>query len=421
MFVPFDPHVRVCLTVVTLGTPPRLLTCLDALRRHESRHDFTVALVLNADTQDGVHALPHDVTELVEGLALDLAPTNVGWPGGLHRARALTEAELLVWVQDDMLPEPGWLDALVDAADAHPEIGGFGSVRVDDSGRVIVTNAGRAEPPGAVALWNDTDTTAERLPAGVTTYDWVTSKGFLTRTVVFDEVDGPDPRLWPLNHVDKDYCTHLRSHGYAVALVPGARLRHTGSQSAPTTLRSFLNGWREPWFDQHWHGPLQALAGRTAAVVPHSCADWRAVAPTSEPGDAVSAVSAVAGVEATRMLVPFSRFAARERVSDVRAVEARLADIQALTDLQAEHAASTAEYVQGLEQHAADLERHAAGLEGLVARQAELLAASEAARERARQRAGRLRRRLQSVEQTVERSLTWRVTRRLRRLVGRPG
>ena len=31
MFVPFDPDVRVCLTVVTLGTPPRLLTCLDAL------------------------------------------------------------------------------------------------------------------------------------------------------------------------------------------------------------------------------------------------------------------------------------------------------------------------------------------------------------------------------------------------------
>ena len=58
MFVPFEPRVRVCLTVVTLGTPPRLLTCLEALRRHESRHEFGVALVVNADTHDGVPRCP---------------------------------------------------------------------------------------------------------------------------------------------------------------------------------------------------------------------------------------------------------------------------------------------------------------------------------------------------------------------------
>jgi GT2 family glycosyltransferase len=410
MFVPFEPRVRVCLTVVTLGTPPRLLTCLEALRRHESRHDFTVALVLNADTQDGVHQLPDGMTELVEGLALDLAPTNVGWPGGLHRARALTDAELLVWVQDDMLPEAGWLDALVDAADAHPEIGGFGSVRVDDSGRVIVTNAGRAEPPGAVAQWNDTDITAENLPTEVTTYDWVTSKGFLTRTAVFDEVGGPDPRLWPLNHVDKDYCTHLRCHGYAVALAPGARLQHTGSQSSPTTLRSFLNVWRETWFDQHWHGPLEALEGRTAAVVPHPCADWRTDA-ASAPLDAVSAV---VGLEAGRMLVPLSRYADRERAAAEDVLEAQIVALRAQAyqlSVDADSAASRAGW----------LEEHAAGQERQLAHQAEILAAAEAAGDRARRRARTSRQRLRALEQSLERSLTWRVTRRLRRLSRRPG
>jgi len=410
MFVPFDAHVRVCLTVVTLGTPPRLRACLEALRRHGSRHDFTVALVVNADTQDGVHPMPDDVTELLQGLAVDLAPTNVGWPGGLHRARALTNAELLVWVQDDMLPEPGWLDALVDAADAHPELDGFGSVRVDDSGRVVVTNAGRAEPPGAVAQWNETDTTAESLPADVTTYDWVTSKGFLTRTAVFDEVGGPDPRLWPLNHVDKDYCTHLRCHGYAVALVPGARLRHTGSQSAPTTLRGFLNVWRETWFDQHWHGPLEALAGRTAAVVPHPCSDWR----TDEAAAPLDAVGAVVGLEAGRMLVPLSRYAARERAAAEDVLQARLVELRAEADrlaLEANSATSRADR----------LEEHAAGQERQLAHQAEILLAAEAAGDRARRRARRSRQRLRKLESSLERSLTWRVTQRLRRLVARPG
>jgi hypothetical protein len=281
---------------------------------------------------------------------------------------------------------------------------------VDDSGRVVVTNAGRAEPPGAVAQWNETDTTAESLPADVTTYDWVTSKGFLTRTAVFDEVGGPDPRLWPLNHVDKDYCTHLRCHGHAVALVPGARLRHTGSQSAPTTLRSFLTVWRETWFDQRWHGPLEALAGRTAAVVPHPCADWRPDA-TSAPLDAMSVV---VGLEAGRMLVPLSRYAARERSAAEAVLEARIAELRARADQLALEADSATA-------RAAWLEEHAAGQERQLAHQAETLAAAEAAGHRARRRAGRARQRLRALEKSLERSLTWQVTRRLRRLVGRPG
>ena len=91
--------------------------------------------------------------------------------------------------------------------------------------------------------------------------DWVTSKGCLTRTAAFDEVGGPDPRLWPLNHVDKDYCTHLRCHGWDVALVPDARLRHHGSQSSPSAFREFLGEWRDAWFDERWAGAVGALAG----------------------------------------------------------------------------------------------------------------------------------------------------------------
>src|SRR4029079_14421760 len=95
----------------------RLRGCLDALRAHVSRHDFSVAVVVNADTPDGA---PPDMDAPAGGL-VDPVGVILGWSGGLHRARALTDAELLVWVQDDMVPEPGWLDALVDAADAHPE------------------------------------------------------------------------------------------------------------------------------------------------------------------------------------------------------------------------------------------------------------------------------------------------------------
>ena len=298
MFVGFERGVRVNLAVVTLGTPDRLWDCVAALRGHRSRHDFTVSVVINADGAER----PTAAVSVEDGVAIDRVPINAGWSGGLHRARALSDAELLVWVQDDMVPEPGWLDALVDAADRHPRVGGFGSVRADADGRAEPPNAGSARPPDAVQQWNDSDTTTDW--EGVTTHDWVTSTGFLTRARAWDDLGGADPRLWPVNHGDKDYCTHLRSHGWDVALVAEARVRHAGAASAPTAFRAFVAGWREPWFNARWAGAVAELADRSSAEVPHPCGDWAVPEPTP--------LEATIGSESSRMLVPLSRVLAEE-------------------------------------------------------------------------------------------------------------
>jgi GT2 family glycosyltransferase len=378
VFVAFDRDVRVSLGVVTLGTPDRLRGCLDALRTHESRHDFSVAVVVNADTPDG--APPR--VDAPEGVLVDPARVNLGWSGGLHRARALTDAELFVWVQDDMVPEPGWLDALVDAADAHPGVGGFGSVRVDTEGRPMPPNAGSATPHDAVERWNDTDSTTEWPASEVITHDWVTSTGFLTRAAVWDQVGGTDPRFWPVTHGDKDYCTHLRCHGFDVALVTAARVRHAGGQSAPTSFRAFIAHWREPWFNQRWMAPVTALAGRSSALVDHPCADWRQVL--------LDPVSTAAAAEATRMLVPLAR-----------------AEAAATEELRT-HTANLEHALAGMTAHAANLEPMLAE-SSTHARNLELaLAVAEDERNRARRRVRRLRRRLSRVEGAPTPPRTWR-------------
>ena len=367
MFVTFDPGVRVHLGVVALGDPPRLQDCLSALVGHGSRHDFAVSCVVN---RDALRLAPLRV-DVPAGVRVERPRANLGWSGGLHLLRTLSDAELFVWVQDDMLPEPGWLDALVDAADAHPSVGVFGALRVGDEGEVLLYSGGWARPPDAVAGWNATDTTAEDTPTKVTRLDWVTSKGCLTRTRVFDEVGGPDPRLWPLNHVDKDYCTHVRCHGYDVALVPSARLRHAGSQSSPSPFREFLNEWRNGWFDERWAGPAAALDGRTSGATDHLCAEWRA--------EEVGLVEGLSGREATAMLVPLARDQAT-RVSMLQ------------------------------EQHEAEVRSLAARVAALERR----LADTNARLRHFRQRAQRLRRRLQEAESSP--SLRVRMSRRLRRL-----
>lgn len=302
MFIPAPGRARVDLAVVAYGVNERLTDCLASLVQHESSIGFTVTCVLNPESPE---ELPPPA--LPDGIRVVRPASNLGWAGGLHAAREGLDAEYLVWIQDDMVVLPGWLDALVAAADTHPDVAAFGSVGVDERGVPDAIAAGSAEPLDRIDEWNATDTTREHLPEAVTRYDWVTSKGMLARVSAWDEVGGTDPRLFPLNHVDKDYCSHLRCHGWGVALVPGARLHHAGSRSAPGELRQFLPGWQADRLNQRWAAPLGQLASGARPPVPHECASWRTL----------QDVELLAGREASIMLVPFSRvMSGRVRDSD---------------------------------------------------------------------------------------------------------
>lgn len=298
MFVPSRSGAPVTLAVVAYGATERLRRCLDALIAHESVTDFEVVCVVNPNTRSG----SSDVSWVDPRVAVVLPELNLGWAGGLHLARTRVTGPLMVWIQDDMVPLAGWLDALVSAADALPGAACFGSLSVGADGRPDGVAAGRAEPADVVARWNETDHTRESLPEAVTTFDWVTSKGMLTRTEAWDAIGGPDVRLYPLDHVDKQYATHLRAHGWDVAFVPTATLAHALSQSSPRLFRRFLNGWHDDDFNATW-GPVAAELAVDATSRPgHPC----------PPAPTIAEVERACAIEATRMVVPLARFAVGE-------------------------------------------------------------------------------------------------------------
>lgn len=309
MFVPFSPDVRIDLAIVALGVTPRLEACVASLVAHRSAHDFAITCVVNpAGIDDGPEP------ELPDGVRLVRPSFNLGWAGGLHAARELTKGEYLVWVQEDMVVLDGWLDALVEAADTHPDGGAFGSVVTED-GAVALYNGGSAEPADQVELWNLTDPTLDALPEEPAAFDWITSKGMLARLTAWDEVGGTDPRLFPLNHVDKDYGTHLRAHGWKNYLVPNARLAHEGSTSTPSYFRFFIRPWQEPRFNARWAGPIERMS-QTPGAVDHECAEWR--------GAGLAEVERLVGREASRMLVPAARQLEVWRRRDVAEVQGHL-------------------------------------------------------------------------------------------------
>ncbi len=306
---------RAALLVVALGRTPRLVACLRALLSHTARASFEVVCVVNpGGPGDDDPATSAELASL--GVPIIEPPVNLGWAGGLHHARARTSAELLVWVQDDMVVLPGWLDALVDAADAHPDLGALGSVQVDASGEVQLYTGGWCTDD--LATWSATDDSAVRRPVGVEPRDWVTSKGLLVRAAAWDSIGGPDPSLYPLSYVDLDTCTHLRAHGWPVALVGEALILHEGNQAAPGMLRRYLAERLTPRVHERWSRVVPELPVGGAAAVEHPCTAERA-----------ADVDGWCAREALDIVVPFGRWAERTRRAEATTGEARTQELEA--------------------------------------------------------------------------------------------
>ncbi len=118
----------------------RFLTlCLGSLRRQTFR-EFETVLVDNASSDGSVRLVERDFPE-VRVISLD---ENRGFSAAVNAGVRASTTELVALLNNDTEQDPGWLEALVRAADEHPEAGFFASKLVDFRDRHLLDGAGDA-------------------------------------------------------------------------------------------------------------------------------------------------------------------------------------------------------------------------------------------------------------------------------------
>lgn len=213
----------------------------------EQQHTPDVLLVVDNASTDGTVATLRDVHP---DLMLIENERNLGFSQGMNVGLlALQQMELspdvVVLLNQDTVPDPTWLAAIVAPLRADPQVAAVGcKIRYPDG---LLQHAGvTLEYPRAVAHHVGSGQTDSGQYDEATTYPAVTGAALALRMSALQAVGLFDVGYTPAYYEDADLCWRLRHAGYTVLYQPTATLVHHESLSIrqPVVRSQYYNRGR---------------------------------------------------------------------------------------------------------------------------------------------------------------------------------
>jgi glycosyltransferase involved in cell wall biosynthesis len=208
---PMDPAVSI--VVPTRGRAPYLEITLDSLRRQRTDTPYELLVV-----DDGATDATPQVAERFGARLI-----GQGGSGGLNTSRNTgvreASADLIAFVDDDVLVPPGWLDALVEGAARHPEAEAFGGpIRPRFEGHAPRA-CGREDPPITTLDLGPEDVEAEMV--------W--GANFAVRRSAVERIGDFDESFDRGHGDEEDWLLRLRAAGGRIVYLAEAGLDHRRS------------------------------------------------------------------------------------------------------------------------------------------------------------------------------------------------
>jgi GT2 family glycosyltransferase len=243
------------ILILTRHGPQRLERCLAALARLPDPVSREILLLLN-DADDDVCGML-DAYATARSRVLE-SPVNMGFAAGCNMAAAAATGRYLVFLNDDTEVEAGWLESLIEIAEADPRVGAVGSC--------ILFPDGSVQETGSI-IWQDGSTmglgrgeSPESPSVGfVRQVDYCSACSLLVRREAWDAVGGFCEDYFPAYYEDVDFCLSIRALGYRVLYAPRSRVRHHEGGSSDAGFRVFLHRHLRRRFQHRWGHVLEQL------------------------------------------------------------------------------------------------------------------------------------------------------------------
>jgi GT2 family glycosyltransferase/glycosyltransferase involved in cell wall biosynthesis len=216
--------------------------CLNAVLRDPATASFETIVVDDGSTDDTTSML----AEFGGLIRIVRHPETRGFATASNSGASEARGEYLIFLNNDTVPEAGWIDALVAYADLRPNVAVVGSKLLYPDGTIqhagIVVTVERIPRHIYLGFPGDHPATAKSRP-----FQAVTAAATLIRRDVFVAASGFDESF--LNgYEDIDLCLRLRDEGYDVHYCHTSVLYHyekatRGVEASSENHELFLKRW----------------------------------------------------------------------------------------------------------------------------------------------------------------------------------
>ena len=257
---------RVTVIIPVYNDTSMTLECLRSLADAQPASVRVEYLVVDDASTDDVAR----VLASVPGITFLRNGENLGFLRTCNRAALLSTADYVVFLNNDTLVRPGWLEELVRTAECDPRVGVVGAKLVypdgtlQEAGGLIWRDAtgwnyGRGGRPDDPAFEYVRDV------------DYCSGAALLVRRSLFEQLGGFDERFAPAYYEDCDLCFSVRRAGFRVVYQPRAVVVHREGGSGGTDTGAGVKRHQVlnlPKFRRKWYDVLetQHLANETASA-----------------------------------------------------------------------------------------------------------------------------------------------------------
>lgn len=250
------------------------LRCLESLAAAGDTTTFEVIVVDDCSSDDTPQVLPG-----LDGLRYHRNAQNLGFIGACNAGAELARGEFLVFLNNDTIVQPGWLDALLDTFVSHPDTGLAGSKLVYPDGR-LQEAGGILFADGSGWNYGRFDDPSHPRFNFVREVDYCSGAAIALRRELFTAIGGFDAHYAPAYYEDADLAMQVRQRGLKVRYQPASIVVHLEGITSGTDLTQgvkayqvsnqvkFLERWREVLARSH--PPREWTADITRAAQ-HRC------------------------------------------------------------------------------------------------------------------------------------------------------
>ena len=251
--VPASAQPVASIVIPVYNHAAHTLACLRALAAHPPAAACEILVIDDGSSDDTAAWMA-----AIDGLRHHRRAHNGGFIAACNDGLRLARGQYVVLLNNDTVPQPGWLDALLDTFAQVPEAGLVGAQLLYPDGR-LQESGGIVFDDGSCWSYGRFESAEDPRYASLRDADYCSGAALAIPRALFEQLGGLDARYAPAYYEDTDLAFKVRAAGHRVLVQPASRVVHDEGTSNGTDTGSGIKAWQvrnQQVFADAWRAAL---------------------------------------------------------------------------------------------------------------------------------------------------------------------